>query len=106
MEVNGRHNLSGRLAVRCGVNFPLIQYRHLTDGEIPSRGPFRAGVYWTDVFRDAWYSLACAARERHSAADYVAPYARRHVDAIFDRADMGPFWARLRYLLRTADRRP
>ncbi len=102
LEVNGRHNLSGMLAVRCGVNFPLIQYLHLSEGVTPLGGTYRSGMYWIDVFRDVGYSLAYLRREQFSASDYVAPYARRHCDAILDRGDMGPFWTRLRYLVRNA----
>lgn len=104
MEVNGRHNLSGLLAVRCGVNFPLMQYRHLVEGVVPRGGPYRAGVYWTDVFRDAGYSAAYLTRDRHGLADYVAPYARPHCDAIVDRHDMAPFRVRFRFLARSAAR--
>jgi D-aspartate ligase len=104
MEVNGRHNLSGLLAVRCGVNFPLIEYRHLADGVLPEKTRFRSGIYWTDFVRDAGYSLATLRSDRHSPVEYVAPYARRGCDAIFDRRDMGPFAVRVRYLLKTAVR--
>ncbi|MGA3031405.1 MAG: hypothetical protein ABSE58_11845 [Candidatus Limnocylindrales bacterium] len=104
MEVNGRHNLSGLLAVRCGVNFPLMQYQHLAEGVMPSGGAYRSGIYWTDVVRDAGYSLAYLRSERHTPVEYLAPYARRHCDAIFDRRDMGPFWVRLRSLLSIAGR--
>jgi len=104
MEVNGRHNLSGLLAVRCGVNFPLIQYRHLTEGVLTESNRYRSGVYWTDFVRDAGYSLAFLLSERHTPVEYVAPYARRQCDAIFDRHDMGPFKTRVRYLLRNAGR--
>jgi len=102
LEVNGRHNLSGMLAIRCGVNFPLIQYRHLVEGVTPSSGTQRDGVYWTDVLRDIGYSLANLRSERLSPLDCLGPYARRHCDAILDRGDMGPFWTRLRYLARNA----
>jgi predicted ATP-grasp superfamily ATP-dependent carboligase len=104
MEVNGRHNLSGLLAVRSGVNFPLMHYRHLAEGVVPGGGAHRLGLYWTDVFRDTGYSLAYLRKEAFSPATYVAPYARRHCDAIFDRRDMGPFWARLGYLARNLGR--
>jgi predicted ATP-grasp superfamily ATP-dependent carboligase len=100
IEVNGRHNLSGLLAVRCGVNFPLMQYRHLVEGVLPTPAPFRQGVYWTDVFRDAGYTLAYLRRQPIRPTDFVKPYARRHCDAILDRHDMAPFWARFRYLAR------
>ncbi len=102
MEVNGRHNLSGLLAVRSGVNFPLLHYRHMAESIEPSAASFRAGVYWTDMFRDAGYSLAYLRSERYRPSDYLAPYARRHCDAIWDRQDMGPFWARLGYLARNS----
>jgi len=102
MEVNGRHNLSGLLAVRCGLNFPLIQYRHLVEGVLPASNAYRAGVYWTDVFRDVGYSLGYLRAERYSPLDYVRPYAGRHCDAIMERADMNPFWTRFGYLARNA----
>jgi predicted ATP-grasp superfamily ATP-dependent carboligase len=104
MEVNGRHNLSGQLAVRCGMNFPLMHYRHLVEGVMPAGGTYRSGVYWTDLLRDVGYSLAFLRRERYGAGDYLAPYARRHCDAIFDRRDMGPFWVRCGYLARNVGR--
>ena len=102
MEVNGRHNLSGLLAVRCGVNFPLMHYRHLAEGvaadgttihEPASTGPMSSGTPGT---------ASRFSGGAHTPVDYVAPYARRHCDAIFDRQDMGPFGARLRYLLGNA----
>lgn len=104
MEVNGRHNLSGLLAIRSGVDFPLMHYRHLAFGEIPDGTAYRPGLYWTDVFRDAGYTARYLTVDRHSPAAYLTPYARRHCDAILDRRDMGPFWARLRYFLRTGGR--
>jgi D-aspartate ligase len=102
MDVNGRHNLSGLLAVRSGINFPLLQYRHLVDGEIPAVGPAVYGRYWTDLFRDGGYSVARVLADRHSPAAYLRPYARPHCDAIIDRRDPGPAIARLRYIARHA----
>jgi len=32
MEVNARHNRSAMLAIRCGLNFPYIEYDHLVNG--------------------------------------------------------------------------
>jgi predicted ATP-grasp superfamily ATP-dependent carboligase len=44
MEVNGRHNLSTLLAVRCGINFPYIQYRHLVENVLPAEHSFKTGI--------------------------------------------------------------
>ncbi len=101
MEVNGRHNLSGLLAVRSGVNFPLLQYRHLMEGVLPNAPSSpRYGLYWTDAFRDVGYNVAGLRRERYGAAEYLRPYAARHCDAILDRRDPGPSLVRLLYLAR------
>ncbi len=99
MEVNGRHNLSGILAVRSGANFPLIQYRHLVEGVLPEVSASRYGLYWTDAFRDVGYSLAGVRAERWPLREYVRPYASPHCDAILDWHDAGPALARLRYVI-------
>lgn len=102
MEVNGRHNLSSALAIRCGINFPWLQYRHLVEGELPSAGDFETGVYWTDLFRDVKTSVRYFGRERFPLADYVRPYVSPHVDAVLDRSDPKPFVERCRGLIGRA----
>lgn len=102
MEVNGRHNLSGLLAVKSGINFPLLQYRHLVEGVLPEVPEARYGLYWTDAFRDVGYSVAGLRSERWPLRQYVRPYATPHCDAILDRHDPGPALARLRYVVEHA----
>lgn len=95
MEVNGRHNLSTLLAVHCGINFPWLHYRHLSEGIAPQASEFREEIYWIDLFRDLGYSGMYLNRERQSLADYLRPYLRPHVFASFDRTDLGPFFKRV-----------
>jgi predicted ATP-grasp superfamily ATP-dependent carboligase len=102
LDVNGRHNLSGLLAVRCGINFPLLQYRHLVYDELPRAAPFREGVYWTDLVRDLGYGLRFLFRERLGPGAQLAPYLGVHCDAILDRTDLGPFLTRCGKLARSA----
>lgn len=94
MEVNGRHNRSGMLAVSCGVNFPWIQYRHLVLGEKPAACDYRAEVYWIDFLRDLGFSLKFFRRERYSLAEYLRPYRSPHVFAVLDGSDPKPFIVR------------
>lgn len=101
LDVNGRHNLSGLLAVRCGINFPLLHYRHLAFGELPRAAAFRSGVYWTDALRDVGYGLRHVLEERQSPWAYLEPYLRCHHDAIIDRSDLRPFLARCTSLARS-----
>jgi D-aspartate ligase len=102
MEVNGRHNLSSLLAVRCGVNFPLLQYRHLIEGVAPAVDGYEQGVYWIDLIRDMACNVRYLRREPYRLRDYVEPYRRSHVFAIWDLHDPKPFVVRVANLIRSA----
>lgn len=102
MEVNGRHNLSGRLALRCGINFPWIHYKHLVFGELPSGCDYQTGIYWIDLIRDIGYSLKCLRGERYSLSQYIQPYLRPHIFAILDQHDPKPFIRRVINIARKA----
>lgn len=95
MEVNGRPNMSGRLAVRAGVDFPLLTYRHLVDGVLPTQTPWREGVHWVNEFKDPRV-LATRWREgRLAPLGGLRPYVSSRVLATFDASDPRPFLARL-----------
>ncbi|MBE0575882.1 MAG: hypothetical protein IH613_08285 [Desulfuromonadales bacterium] len=98
MEINGRHNLSTLLAVRCGINFPWLEYKHLAYGTIPEPHAYESGIYWIDMTRDIAYSLRNAFSERYAPASYLRPYLSPKVWAIFDYADPKPFRQRIRSL--------
>jgi D-aspartate ligase len=102
MEVNGRHNLSSLLAVRCGINFPWLEYQHLVQGDLPSACSYRTGVYWIDILRDVAYSTKYFAKEGSSLTQYIRPYLSPHVFAIFDLTDMRPFIKRFSFLAKKA----
>lgn len=102
MEINGRHNLSGLLAVRCGVDFPWVEYQHRMEGQRPVQTSFEEGVYWIDMPRDLGYSLKSRKLERLSAGQYVRPYRGPKVFAICDWRDPGPIVKRLAFLGKKA----
>jgi D-aspartate ligase len=104
LEVNARHNMSSLLAVRCGVNFPMIEYLHRIREEQPQPRRQREGVYWVNNLQDLAYSLRGHSSEGLSLSAYVAPYAGPHCDAILDRHDLGPFCARVSNLGERAAR--
>jgi predicted ATP-grasp superfamily ATP-dependent carboligase len=91
MEVNGRHNLSTLLAVKYGINFPWLHYRHLVYDELPCATEYRIGTFWIDLIRDVGYSIKSFRQENISLAEYVRPYWHPHVFAVFDRGDLKPF---------------
>lgn len=98
MEVNGRHNRSGMLAVSCGANFPWMQYKHLVLGEKPLPCEYRTEVYWIDIPRDLGFSLKFFRQEKYSLADYLRPYRSPHVFAVLDGNDPKPSFIRSLHL--------
>jgi D-aspartate ligase len=107
MEVNGRHNLSSMLAVRSGVDFPWIEYRHRLDGVLPDPiEGFEEGRYWIDILRDVGTTFREWRTEGYSLAEYARPYLRRHVHAHWSWTDPVPmfvrFWDAIRHGRRAA----
>lgn len=100
MEVNGRHNLSTLLAVKCGINFPYLQYKHLAENVPPSFSAFKTDIYWVDITRDIGYSLKFLMQERYTPVQYLRPYFKQHVFAILDLKDIKPFIKRCMFLSR------
>ncbi|MFZ5919719.1 MAG: hypothetical protein ACOYY3_01545 [Chloroflexota bacterium] len=96
IEVNGRHNLSTLLAVRCGLNFPEIHYRHLVLGELPPPLTCPHDIYWIDLIRDIYSNLF----RTRSQDGFFAPYRRKHVFAILDFKDPKPFLKRCTDLVK------
>jgi predicted ATP-grasp superfamily ATP-dependent carboligase len=102
MEVNGRHNRSGMLAVSCGINFPLLEYEFLAYGKSPKPASFREGVYWIDDVKDFVESFRHRAVERYSWRQLARPYFQPHVYAVWDWRDPKPLLKRCRDLMLAA----
>lgn len=90
MEVNGRHNRSGLLALRCGINFPWIEYNHLVNGELATRQAFSSGIYWIDEMSDIVNSIKQRTKEKYSLNQLLRPYCSKHVFAVSDPRDIKP----------------
>lgn len=94
MEVNGRPNMSGALAVACGVDFPLLTYRHLVDGVVDTstfRADWARDVAWINDATDPRGALARWRGGEATLRDGVGPYVGRTVFASFALHDLGPF---------------
>ncbi len=94
MEVNARMNFSLLLAVRSGINYPALIYRHLAFGEIPRPTRQATGTYWIDGGRDIVAGAKGIAAGRSSFRSLLLPYVRPHVFAVFDWRDPIPAIAR------------
>jgi len=98
MEINPRHNLSGSLAVKCGINFPYIAYKHLMYGEILKAPMFTEGMYWIDITKDLMHFLVSRRLEGYTIKQYAKPYFSKKVFAILSLNDPLPFLKRNVYV--------
>lgn len=99
MEINGRHNRSTLLSVKCGLNFPWLQYKHLVYGELPIRKGFEKGIYWIDFTRDLFAFIQYRKKGKYSIIRFLYPYLKKHIFAVFNFFDLKPFIKRCYYLL-------
>lgn len=95
MEVNGRHNRSTLLAVTCGINFPLIEYKHLIYGDLAKQSSCDDNVYWIDEVKDFVRLFLEPFNNVQSIRNYCEPYRSRNVYSIADRNDIKPIIKRL-----------
>ncbi|MFH1148408.1 MAG: hypothetical protein V1736_11980 [Pseudomonadota bacterium] len=105
MEINCRNNLTGSLAVRCGINFPWLMYRHLLYGEINPRSGFESDVFWIDIAHDCKRFFVSRKEEGYSLREYVKPYLCKKVFAVLSFTDPLPFLKRLFYFAQLGCRR-
>jgi len=92
------------LAVRCGLNFPWLQYRHLIHGELPTQHRYRTGIYWISLDRDIGYGIKYRRKEKYSLIQHLRPYIRPHVFDLLDWKDMRPFMQRCLNVMKSATR--
>ena len=90
IEVNARHNLSSMLAIRCGVDFPALEYRHRVLGQRPTQPVPTQGVHWIDITRDLRAARGYLSRPDYSTARFVRPYLSRPVFAVASLRDPRP----------------
>ena len=91
MEVNVRHNLSGALAPRCGVDFPWLQYKIAAGYPVEPASGFQERIYWVDSLRDLRHLAHDPKGNARKLTTFVRPYLRRRVEARWAWADPGPF---------------
>ncbi len=100
MEINGRYNRSLLLSLKCGINFPLIEYKHRVMGEIISTNGYKDGIYWIDSAKDILASIQYRKKAQFSMMQYLKPYFKPHKFAVLDIKDPMPFIKRCMDILR------
>ena len=96
MEVNGRHNRSGLLALKSGINFPLLEYNYLVKNIISPPADYKYNIYWIDEFRDIETAARRIFLERYNFIRFIKPYLYKHIFAVFSISDIAPFLKRVK----------
>lgn len=96
LEINGRYNRSSLLGMRSGVNFPLIEYDYLTNGQDFGQQEYQHDVYYIDEFRDLQTCFRNILTGKQNIFSFLKPYCSKHVKAVFSIKDPKPFLKRLR----------
>jgi predicted ATP-grasp superfamily ATP-dependent carboligase len=91
MEINARHNRSSMLAVRCGINFPWIEYCHRLYGQLPESNGYRQNLYWIDMTRDLAAIGKYIKRREFTISGQLKPYLKSKVFAVLSLKDPMPF---------------
>jgi predicted ATP-grasp superfamily ATP-dependent carboligase len=93
MEINCRNNLTGSLAVNCGINFPWIQYRHLMLGKVDplNNCHFKENIYWIDLIKDVKRFVVSQKEEGYTLKEYAEPYLGEKVFSDLSLNDPLPF---------------
>jgi hypothetical protein len=103
MEINPRLSASIELAVRSGVNFPLMLWRWASGGRVEVQKGYKAGVRMRWLAGDVrWLMEAVGAPRRpdsvpalRAVAMFGRDFARRSVYDYLDYGDLGPSIAEL-----------
>jgi len=102
MEINGRSFLIQGLARRAGVNYPLLAWREAVLGEnVAARFNGWPGV-WIHALDDLYYGAFHHAVERATLRQYLAPYRRPKIFAVWSVSDPRPFAAQAYHALQRA----
>jgi predicted ATP-grasp superfamily ATP-dependent carboligase len=94
LEINGRYNRSSLLSVKAGINFPLIEYNYLVNGQDFSQQNYRSGIYYIDEFKDFQVNWGSVLRGKQGLAAFLKPYCSKHINAVFSLNDPKPFLKR------------
>jgi len=95
MEINGRYNRSVLLSLKCGINFPLLEYQSLLGEKIDNQNKYKTGVFWIDEYKDMQCNFKKLITGRLKISSFLGPYLKSNVKAVFNVSDLRPFFKRI-----------
>jgi len=90
IELNPRYWQQNALAEKCGMNFPLFEYRELTGGEPRGSHEYRSGIKWVNIFSDIESFREIRKRGRFSIMQWATSLKGEKVYSVMARDDVLP----------------
>jgi len=91
IEVNARLGIQNGLALRCGVNLPLVAYNDMIGGEIPHSNSCAREVKWFSMVADVRSSLPRIIKGEFSIFAWIRSLKGEKVYSVFTWDDPLPF---------------
>jgi len=97
LELNGRSVVYNGLLRRAGLDLPWLAWSDYVTGRLERARPNGWPGVWINLHADVLYSTLYRTADRPSLADFLTPYRRPKLEAVWSASDPLPFlaqWAR------------
>ena len=98
IEVNARTWLWVDMAIKSGINYPLMVYNYLNNIGMDYPKTNKEDLEWIHYLTDIPYSLAGIARGHYTFGEIIKSYLRLPKPAVFDSSDILPSFAEIALL--------
>ena len=98
IEMNARTWLWVDMAIKSGINYPLMVYNYLNNIEMDYPKVNNEGLEWIHYLTDIPFSLVGIARGDYSFGEIIKSYLRFPGPAVFDSSDILPSFAEIALL--------
>ena len=95
IEVNARTWLWVDMAIKCGINYPLMVYNYLNNIEMEYPLTSDTRIEWVHYITDIPYSLLGIFKGYYSTGEIINSYRKLPVPAVFDLSDILPSFAEI-----------
>jgi predicted ATP-grasp superfamily ATP-dependent carboligase len=95
MEINGRYNRSVLLSLKCGINFPFLEYQGSVGEKANYKRKYKTGVFWIDEYKDLQCNFKKIISGKLKISSFFKPYLKSNIKAVYYYGDLMPFIKRV-----------
>jgi len=91
IEINSRSWLWIALAIRCGIDYPIIIYNYLNEKELIFSNEYLSEIKWIHFWTDFFYSALGIVKKKYSLGEIINSYKGEKEWAVYSLDDIKPF---------------